>query len=99
MAINNRQNFLDTLDSDQDIDLGDEITTSGIKIEDDDGSRAITAVIAQFEEEGDPIRAAFLEAMRATVLEAQNTALLARAACKVLATKKQRRQRHESHVR
>jgi len=99
MATDARQNFLDTLDSDQDIDLGDEVTTSGITIEDDAGERCITAVIAQFEEEGDPVRAAFLEAMRATVLEARNTAMLARAACKVLAEKRQRRQRHGSHPR
>lgn len=90
MSTNERSLFCDTLDSDEDIDLS-EVQSSGIELDDsEDGPRAITAVIAQYEESGDPVRAAFLSAMRETVIEAQKAAVLARAALKVVRTRQHR---------
>jgi hypothetical protein len=85
-----REDFFSTLDSDQEIDLS-EVATSGIEVDDSEGGhRCITAVIAQYEETGDPVRAAFLSAMRETVVEARNAAVLAKAALQVV--RRRRRQ-------
>jgi hypothetical protein len=88
-----RNPFGETLDSDEDIDLS-EIKSSGIELDDSEsGPKAITAVIAQYEESGDPVRAAFLSSMRETVVEAQKAAVLARAALKAV-----RARQHRQHA-
>ena len=68
----NRQQFIDTLDSSDDLDV-----SSGIEIGADGETKSITAVIAAFALEGDTVRRDLYEAMRGVVLEAKKASKLA----------------------
>ena len=68
-----RKQFLDTLDSSDDLDI-----SSGIEIGSDGDSKAITAVIAAFDLEGDTVRRDLYESMRGVVLEAERASRLAK---------------------